>query len=828
MAIQTNKTLSDIAGKKTLSSTVGKKTLSSIAGKPPKEANFTLTEGQGQFETRRASTTQAGGISLSGNQVTLNQEQFGKTGAKTTTTNVPDVGSLFKVPGGGLGIRTEQGFLQLDSLKFLGGNRDLPNFGFGTNFGGTPEEAERIHAFARTPEGTGLKDFEIFEALGIKVDKRFDKFSQVQSKAVSDILKELGIDASTLGEFDPGSVREAINAGLFTTGSSADIEAFRAGTATPFEQTIEKTQQPIVPGETLDNQITNSLVDRGLLPESERENVPQKGTFATATATGSGGLTEQQQIDFLVQSQGLTAEAAIGTIRSLESQGRDFLNAFPQAAETDLDSTVISAKEPERGLKIPNIDILNQLASQGLTEKDIERVGGDIFLKPGSKFDIPLGLLGQAKEGEKKKQQAADEINRTAEETLSEGSTTDIDVRGDIVSDIISDVSTPDVVGGVTRPEVPSLVDLFNEKKAELGIEPLEDELARIDNDIEAINANLLIEAEKAGEALVSTRTISRKRGSLQLAAERQIALLNIERSGTARLLTNKLNSLEMIMNLTQQDFANASALYSQEFNRQIQVANLIGKQEDRQISEAKANLNTIMNLATASGKSFSDLTPDQQRQINQLEIQAGFASGTMATFMENKPKVNILSTTSGTDAQGNGVVTFIYEDPETGLPGTVEVISTGTQKTITGGGGGGTGGGGTTGGTTGGGTETATSQISFEEFVAQKEEAAQQSFVDREQFREEYNEILRQIDIQWSEAQIEGELIIGKQAGFSFLQKVIDGNPNITSEEAWIIGRSRTQLTIPDVNSLIARNNLDSSESDPLGGSGGLNYNEF
>lgn len=40
--------------------------------------------------------------------------------------------------------------------------------------------------------------------------------------------------------------------------------------------------------------------------------------------------------------------------------------------------------------KIPNVETLNRLAKQGLTEKDIVRRGRDVFLKPGSPFEKSL------------------------------------------------------------------------------------------------------------------------------------------------------------------------------------------------------------------------------------------------------------------------------------------------------------------------------------------------------------------------------------------------------------------------------------------------------
>ena len=71
-------------------------------------------------------------------------------------------------------------------------------------------------------------------------------------------------------------------------------------------------------------------------------------------------------------------------------------------------------------------------------------------------------------------------------------------------------------------------------------------------------------------------------------------------------------------------------------------MINLISGQESAEKNDAQANLNTIINLATQSGKGFADLTPSIQRHINELEIQQGLPPGTTATFLTAKPNTEI------------------------------------------------------------------------------------------------------------------------------------------------------------------------------------------
>lgn len=242
---------------------------------------------------------------------------------------------------------------------------------------------------------------------------------------------------------------------------------------------------------------------------------------------------------------------------------------------------------------------------------------------------------------------AADAAHAAATAALESIGTGDVDVRdsASILAGIqeMMEGLTP---GGAEAPEAPSLGDLYEEKRIELGIEPLETELAGIESDIEAIQANLLIEAEKAGERLVGMREIGRRRGTLQREADRRTALLNIEKSAVSRILNNKLNSLRIVMDLTGQDFANASAVYTAEFNKNIAFYNLLAGAEQRELTnearlktDARANLMVISNIFTKANVVWADLSEDNKRKIKELEIAAEHPEGMTEALLSIEPE---------------------------------------------------------------------------------------------------------------------------------------------------------------------------------------------
>ena len=185
------------------------------------------------------------------------------------------------------------------------------------------------------------------------------------------------------------------------------------------------------------------------------------------------------------------------------------------------------------------------------------------------------------------------------------------------------------------EPVAPNLTELFNTTKAELGLDALETELAGIDSDIERLDAELLIETERQEGRLASRGTISAKERQLSKEAKFSKALLQIDRNAVARIASNKLSTLKMVMDLTQQDFANASSTYEKDYKKTLQLYSLFLGAEtaeqnrvDRAKNDARANITLIHNALKAAGSTYASLTPDQQRKLTDLENQAGIPSG--------------------------------------------------------------------------------------------------------------------------------------------------------------------------------------------------------
>jgi len=293
----------------------------------------------------------------------------------------------------------------------------------------------------------------------------------------------------------------------------------------------------------------------------------------------------------------------------------------------------------------------------------------------GGKIDTKLAEKKALEAGEQERQQIEEDANKTANE-IFENVGDDVDIRDS--SEILDEIETMmDDIG--EAPEPTSMADLFASKREELGLDALETELADLDSQIEAINVNLLVQAEEAGEKLLSMGEIGREKGLLQKRADREIALLNVERSAVARQLTNKYNTLEMVMGFTQQDFANASAYYTNQFNKTMTLYNLIRGEEqyeesraDKLTSTASANLNIIVDAMSNSGLTFTDLDDAQKLKISNLEIQAGFPSGIFESILENVDTSKGLQTTITSSDKTK--ISFIYDDGsiatfDTGLP---------------------------------------------------------------------------------------------------------------------------------------------------------------
>ena len=232
-----------------------------------------------------------------------------------------------------------------------------------------------------------------------------------------------------------------------------------------------------------------------------------------------------------------------------------------------------------------------------------------------------------------------------------------------------------------------SMADLFASKKAELGVDKLETDLAGIDAQIKQLDADFASQTETEEGKLISTREISRNLGQAEIAYNRKRRDLLVEKSIISDQYNTKLKSLEMVMDFTQQDFTNSSNYYNQQFNKNMSMLNLVlnleekaQSRQDKAKNEAQANLNTVTNLMTTQNIKWDSLSDSQKSTISKLELSAGLPQGITSLVSKSAPNLEIKATTSRTDASGNAYYDVLMVDPKTNAL-TVKSVFKGKEK---------------------------------------------------------------------------------------------------------------------------------------------------
>jgi len=235
--------------------------------------------------------------------------------------------------------------------------------------------------------------------------------------------------------------------------------------------------------------------------------------------------------------------------------------------------------------------------------------------------------------------------------------------------------------------DAPTAPDLFTEEdKEKLGI--TRDEIEGIETELTSIleeRLSLTEEFRRFSGQQVGLPEAGR-RGAISEEGRNvqdQLDALNRRELVLETKLRNRSNVISELMGLQGQEFADATAQYNKSFSQAIQLYNIFDKEQDELQRNAKANLNVFVNALQAQiqsgGLSFDQITGVQKAKIQELELQAGFPLGVTELMLSIKPEVKTLYTSKGTDAEGNDIVTFIYEDPATpGRPGLTEIVKTG------------------------------------------------------------------------------------------------------------------------------------------------------
>ena len=257
-----------------------------------------------------------------------------------------------------------------------------------------------------------------------------------------------------------------------------------------------------------------------------------------------------------------------------------------------------------------------------------------------------------------------------------------------------SGLSTPDKVAGSSNfssfaasvtpaggpPATPQYASTYASLRASQGIDTIEDNITTLQNQANALSAQLPAFEASAEEGATSGKVFNARMSEEQRDIASQLDVLNGQISVAQSTLQTKTDFINTMMGYTKDDYTTASAQYENTLSDNMQLLSAFNTQQDKVTTSAQANLQTIATLISNSGMSLADLSPTQKTQIANLELAAGIPAGTYETFMASKPKATVLATSVQSDASGNEFVAVVNRDPATGAISVTNIPTGGYQ----------------------------------------------------------------------------------------------------------------------------------------------------
>jgi hypothetical protein len=175
-----------------------------------------------------------------------------------------------------------------------------------------------------------------------------------------------------------------------------------------------------------------------------------------------------------------------------------------------------------------------------------------------------------------------------------------------------------------------------------MGVEALETELNQIKEQERLIQATTRANQVTEEGKPVALGVIAGRVTEEQRQAQMDLDFLNVRKATLVDELQTKYGAINMYINLAGLDYQDARAAYESDFSRNLEMAKFISGEQQNAITNARANLTTIMNAITSGNLSYGQLSSDEQVQIQKLEMQSGLPVGTMGR-MQMSPNDKIL-----------------------------------------------------------------------------------------------------------------------------------------------------------------------------------------
>lgn len=231
-------------------------------------------------------------------------------------------------------------------------------------------------------------------------------------------------------------------------------------------------------------------------------------------------------------------------------------------------------------------------------------------------------------------------------------------------------------------PTAPNLTEMYAKYRQDNNLDSLEAEIRDLTAEEDSIIAARRQRTSMERDKPVATNVMAGRVGEVERQENERLDAVSRFKARKVEELTSRQQTVQIMMNLTQQDYQNAKADYDTKFTQAMNVIELVRGIRKDQLDEqqkatdnARANLTVYANALKDGSVDLNSMSSDQRAQLNKLEMQSGFPIGFLSSIKKD-PKADIISTTSN-----NGQIQVLLRNPD----GSMSVKSYGTPSSGTG-----------------------------------------------------------------------------------------------------------------------------------------------
>ena len=245
------------------------------------------------------------------------------------------------------------------------------------------------------------------------------------------------------------------------------------------------------------------------------------------------------------------------------------------------------------------------------------------------------------------------------------GASNNIELRDSIVNQVEPDQGLPDTV---------DWSDMNDAMREDYGVVELEASLNDLNTQLEDTYAQRRLRTQDAEGKPVAMGVIAGRVGEIERQENERIDAIGRQINVITRQLNTAYSAISMYMEFERMEYDDAVNKYKMEFDRNLQIYNLIDDEMDEITAAAKSNLQLYQNAIISGNISYGSLSSSQKSFIAGLEVQAGMPVGFTASL---NPDEKVLY--SGTREEGGTKYLDIITQGANGQPITNTIALGGT-----------------------------------------------------------------------------------------------------------------------------------------------------